>query len=243
MNLPMPVCSHHEVDILLSKLAEHIQKSAQQSIYERSVFHLALSGGNSPKLLFERMSNRLFRDEIPWESVHVWQVDERVVPPSDKLSNWKMITENLIDKVPIALNHLHPMPVMDPNGTSRYESDLRDFQAVPLDYILLGLGLDGHTASLFPGTPALNENKRWIVLNDGESIAKPRPRMTMTYPILNSARSLSVFVPGLEKRKVLEEICKAGVSVDRYPVLGVRNRNQKWFIQVELDQNNLFEQK
>jgi 6-phosphogluconolactonase len=105
---------------------------------------------------------------------------------------------------------------------------MHDQNGYPLDFVILGIGTDGHTASLFPYTSALTEGKQWIVFTDGETVAHPRPRMTMTFAVLNSARELAILAIG--KEKILKEISKVHADVDRYPILGIVKPDQKWFI-------------
>lgn len=225
---------HQNTDIseLVALLSNQILESARNRIKEKGIFHLALSGGSTPKLLFKHMISAPFKNCFPWESTHVWQVDERLVPPVDDRSNWKMITMNLIDKVPVPRNQTHPMPVLEPNGDQQYEASLREYGAVPLDFVLLGIGSDGHTASLFPFTPALREKKRLVVFSDGITVAEPRPRLTLTFTALNSANRVAVLVAGSEKIEILAEISLNRELKDRYPILGLRNPNQEWFVQM-----------
>jgi 6-phosphogluconolactonase/glucosamine-6-phosphate isomerase/deaminase len=122
--------------------------------------------------------------------------------------------------------NLHPMLVLQADGAARYERDLRDALGERqdanercLDAVVLGMGADGHTASLFPGTPALDERERWIVLNDGEQVAPPRPRMTMTFPLLNRARFIALLVTGEGKRATLRQL--AAGDHPTLPVAGV----------------------
>ncbi|MHC4993734.1 MAG: 6-phosphogluconolactonase, partial [Planctomycetota bacterium] len=132
----------------------------------------------------------------------------------------------IVDHVTMPGNNFHPMGVLDKGGDQAYENDLRRLLGAEgvggrLDYALLGMGGDGHTASLFPQTPGLDESNRWIVFNDGELVADPRPRLTMTYPLINSARYIAVLVTGAGKHERLVDVAKAGRDIHRVPITGV----------------------
>jgi 6-phosphogluconolactonase len=216
---------------LVDWVARDMSWLAHRRVYESGVFHLALSGGSTPQQLYRSLMidprYRLF----PWRRTHLWMVDERCVDLEDERSNFKMIREMIVDHSDIPRAHVHPMPVLEADGPRQYENELRgalgtDESLNRLDYVLLGMGSDGHTASLFPRTPALGEQERWIALNDGETIAAPRPRLTMTYPLINSARRLGVLITGEGKHATLQQVDLASRSdrpdVQRLPIVGVR---------------------
>ena len=171
-------------------------------------FSLCLSGGSTPRLLYDRLGEAPFHDSFPWDRTHLFWGDERFVPHADTDSNYRMAREALLSHAPIPLSNIHPIPTegLTPDDAARrYESELRAFHAAapadPLfDVVLLGLGDDGHTASLFPGTPALEERARWVVSVIG---AKPEPRITLTYPALASSRAIAFLVTGAGKRDIL----------------------------------------
>jgi 6-phosphogluconolactonase len=206
--------------ILTAHLAERLKARPQ--------VHLALSGGSSSRLLAAALASEPGLSSSEWSRVQVWMVDERCVADDDPRLNAKSIRELLLPKVPLPAGNLHPMPVLLPDGASRYECELREaFAARPdthdarLDATVLGMGPDGHTASLFPETPALDERERWIVLNDGERVAPPRPRMTMTYPLLNRAALIALLVTGAEKREALAGLAADPDGFRSRPVAGV----------------------
>ncbi len=214
-------------------LASSLLGSALRAIEERGVFHLALSGGSTPEPFYMNLVIDPRWRGLPWAKTHLWLVDERRVPADDARSNWKMIRETLADHVTIKQRQLHPMPAMQPDAAEVYENELRTVidashhqQGVPmLDFVLLGMGDDGHTASLFPGSVALHETKRLVAHNDGTGV-KPPARLTMTYPLLNAARSLAILVTGAGKSAMLQTIAQQlheqGPDPVKYPVTGLK---------------------
>lgn len=214
-------------DELIDCLALHLAEAVRNRLSEVDTFHLALSGGSTPEVLYRRLViDPRFRS-IPWRNVHLWQVDERCVDETNPRSNFLMIREILVDHVPIPIDNVHPMPATTRGGEAHYELALRD--CLPggpddqrLDYVLLGMGHDGHVASLFPRSETLHERDCWVVINDGPTVAPPRPRMTMTFPLINAAREIAVLVIGERKRAAIQHICVAGRDVDRLPITGVQ---------------------
>ena len=173
----------------------------------------AFSGGRTPRLTLEVLSSDPYRGRFPWELVHFYQVDERWVSPGDPASNQRMLRESLLSRAPVPSDHFHPVDtaLSDPGeGARRYEETLgRAFRGTPggfprFDAILLGLGADGHTASLFPGSPALEEETAWVVEVEGGD--PPIPRVTLTLPVLNAASQVIFLVSGKEKAAVLADV-------------------------------------
>jgi 6-phosphogluconolactonase len=173
----------------------------------------ALSGGKTPRLTLEVLSSEPYRGRFPWDLVHFYQVDERWVPPGDPASNLRMLRECLLSRAPVPPDHFHPIDTTlsgPGEGARRYEETLgRVFRGSPggfprFDAILLGLGADGHTASLFPGSPALEEKTAWVVEVEGG--APPVPRVTLTLPVLNAASQVIFLVSGKEKTAVLADV-------------------------------------
>jgi 6-phosphogluconolactonase len=174
------------------------------------VFAVALSGGSTPRRLYEHLAGLPYRDGFPWSRTHWFWGDERFVPHDDALSNYRMVREALLSRVPIPAINIHPIPtegVSPEAAASAYERELKSFYgaerldpARPLfDMMLLGLGPDGHTASLFPGTAVLAERDRWVAAVVG---AKSEARITLTYPALESSRHAAFLVAGKEKRAI-----------------------------------------
>lgn len=215
-----------DADTLLDVLAYDLLDAAFRAVRYRRVCHLALSGGTTPEAFFRRIViDPRFR-RLPWEDMHVWQVDERCVDADDDRSNFKMIRETLIDHVPIDAERVHAMPATASDGDRAYEAALREALGgrTPggrLDFVLLGMGTDGHTASLFPHTPALAESERWVVFNDGDTVAPPRPRLTMTFPLLNASRRMAVLATGRAKHAAMIRVAQAPADRAELPVTGL----------------------
>jgi len=174
---------------------------------------VALSGGDTPRLTLAALSSEPYRSRFPWDLVHIYQVDERWVSPGDASSNQRMLRETLVSRAPIPPDHFHPVDTSLPDpreGVRRYEEVLRRaFRETTggfprFDAVLLGLGADGHTASLFPGSPVLDEGTAWVAKAEGGD--PPVPRITMTLPLLNASSHVIFLVSGKEKALVLETI-------------------------------------
>ena len=176
-------------------------------------FSIALSGGSTPKRLYEILAEDAFRKRMPWEKLHLFWGDERHVAMTDKDSNQRMTREALLDHVPIPPGNIHWVPV---RGTPEadavaYQADMQSYygdmvlsMARPLfDVVLLGLGENGHTASLFPGTPSLEEDLTWVTAVTTEV---PQPRLTLTYPAIACSREVAFLVAGAGKAPVLKRV-------------------------------------
>ena len=171
---------------------------------------VALSGGSTPRPLYRLLTEPPWRARLPWDRIHWFWGDERFVPPDHPDSNYRMAREAMLALAPIPPANIHPVPTAgDPAAAARsYQETLQSFYdgaaldpARPLfDIQLLGLGPDGHTASLFPGTAVLGERRRWVAEVVG---AKPETRITLTYPVLESSRHTAFLVAGADKRAAL----------------------------------------
>lgn len=186
---------------------------AAQAITARGAFHVALSGGSTPRALYERLAEHDFAEQIDWQSVHVYFGDERAVAPDHADSNFRMATQALLSHVPIPAHQVYRMPADEQpiaEAAAAYESVLREHLPVSdrgmpqFDLVLLGLGPDGHTASLFPGTPALHERERLVA---AVYVAKLNSwRLTLTLPIIDAARQVLVLVVGDNKAAIIDEL-------------------------------------
>jgi 6-phosphogluconolactonase len=179
---------------------------------------ICLTGGSSPKQLYQLLATDVYAKRIPWDRVHWFIGDERFVPPSDPLNNMAMARRIFLDRL-APRNHIHPIPtdVGTPDGSAgHYERELKTFYggdeldpARPLfDLVLMGVGPDGHTASLFPGYPALTETKRWVVGVPQAHVEPFVPRVTLTLPALASCHEMLFEVAGKEKHAILDRLSK-----------------------------------
>jgi 6-phosphogluconolactonase len=174
-------------------------------------FAIALSGGSTPKRLYEILAQEPYKSQFPWDRTHLFWGDERHVPPTDANSNQRMTREALLDHIQIPPQNIHAVPV---SGTPeedaiKYQQDMQTYygdmeldMARPLfDVVLLGLGENGHTASLFPDTPALEESMAWVA---AVTTGVPQPRLTLTYPAIAASRHVAFLVAGASKAEVLK---------------------------------------
>jgi len=219
-----------DIDALSSGALDQLLRVMQDAIEQRGRFAIALSGGHTPAKLYElwARSDRQ-TGQTPWDGVHLFWGDERYVPHSDPLSNYHMTLETLISHVPIPPSNVHPVPGPDDFSTPQeaaqaYESELRKFFGVAapaFDLQLLGLGVEGHTASLFPGSPALDETARWVTAV--EAPAKPPRRLTLTPLVLNQGRNTFFLVAGKDKREIIAALQSEPESrPSQYPVGSIR---------------------
>ncbi len=196
---------------------------------------ICLSGGSTPKLLYQLLASNEFRDRFPWARVAWYWGDERFVPPDHPESNYRMAREAMLASAPVAPESVHPIPTdgSPDDAARRYERTLRQAYgaqtldpARPLfDITLLGLGADGHTASLLPGDAALDERKRWVV---AVAHGRPEVRITLTLPAIESSRHVAFLVEGKAKAPILATI-RAGAS--DLPAARVRPRGDLiWFV-------------
>jgi 6-phosphogluconolactonase len=204
--------------------AEFISEYAQECVTERNIFSLVLSGGDTPKMLYEYLAQTPFSYEMPWSRTHLFWGDERCVPDDNPASNYFMAHQALIPKVNIPSDNIHRIPaeVKSPmNAAKDYEKILREFFTSKTDFlsssaeeelfpsfdlILLGMGEDGHIASLFPRNPILEEKKLWVEAVCAPIGTSPRERITLTLPVINRAACVIFLVAGSAKKKVLQTI-------------------------------------
>jgi 6-phosphogluconolactonase len=199
-------------DAVATQAATFIAAAARTAVAARGRFTIAVSGGHTPW----QMLRALAHEEVPWAQVHVFQVDERVAPAGDPDRNLTHLRESLLSHAPLPPEHIHPMPVEDPDlsaAAARYARTLAEYAGAPLqlDLLHLGLGPDGHTASLVPGDPVLNVTDVDVALTGGTY--QNRRRMTLTYPALNRARRILWVVTGAEKVDALRKLRAADPSI------------------------------
>ena len=194
--------------------AERFAGNAREAITEHGVFSVALAGGNTPRRVYELLASNPFRDLIEWSSVHLFFGDERCVPPDHPDSNYGMVYKALISAIDIPAVNVHRM-LGEGNAeesAASYEEELRDFFAEVswprFDLVLLGMGEDGHTASLFPGSDAVMEESKWVVATRMEKPLEiqSQQRLTLTLPVFNHAAHVVFLVTGKGKAERLAEV-------------------------------------
>ena len=194
-----------------------------QDMTER--FSVALAGGNTPRRIYELLATEPFKNRVKWSQAHLFFGDERCVPPEHPDSNYAMAYEALISRVPIPAKNVHRIPgESNPNeGALQYENELRAFFAglawPRFDLVLLGMGEDGHTASLFPDSAALKEMSRWVVATRNEQSAQNR--VTLTVPVFNHAARIIFLVTGKKKAQRLKEVLRPQPGSEQLPVQAI----------------------
>ena len=224
--------------------AEFIAELAEAKIRERNIFTLVLSGGSTPRQLYEKLARQPISKRINWQKTHIFWGDERYVPPDHPEGNFSLAVKSLISKVDIPPANINRIPTEIDSAQAAaegYEKTLRKFfpPAVgseegryfpSFDLVLLGLGQDGHTASLFPGEAALEERDRWVVAVDGANASPPVERITLTLPAINKARYVIFLASGSNKREVFQQVVN-NPETSSYPAARVKPLGRLvWFI-------------
>jgi 6-phosphogluconolactonase len=223
---------------LFAAAAEEVVSAATDAVAQRGRFTIALSGGSTPKGLFNLLATNALT-VLPWDRMFFFWGDERHVPPTDPDSNYRMAQETMLSKVPAPPGNVFRMAAENPNAEAvaeDYEKTLRKFFALEpgqfprFDLILLGMGPDGHTASLFPGTAGLQEKSRLVIANWVEKMKTSR--LTFTLPVLNAARCVAFLVSGTDKAAVLRTVLEEDVPAEQYPAKLVRPTDGKliWLV-------------
>ncbi|XP_077459307.1 GDH/6PGL endoplasmic bifunctional protein [Stigmatopora argus] len=225
---------------LVDRLAADLQAAAQAAVLRDGVFHLALSGGSTPIALFHRLALHHFA--FPWGHTHIWMVDERCVPLGHPQSNFHNVHQHLLQHVRIPYLNIHPVAVeirrricAEKDGApSLYREDIdRWIDGSKFHFVLLGVGQDMHTASLFPGTPAgLNAN-RLVVFT--ESPVEPHRRVSLTLDAINKAQRVALLVMGKSKHELVTQLSRVKDDANKWPVTGVKptNGTLTWYIDYE----------
>ena len=216
-----------DVDELNRKAAEQFVALAGAANARRGRFAVALSGGSTPTALYALLVSAEYRNRLDWSRVHLFWGDERCVPPDHPESNFRMVQESLLSKVEIRRENIHRMAgEKDPQAAAAdYENELRRFFSPPqdgvprFDLIYLGLGEDGHTASLFPGTAALSENQNWVTIAYVGRLQAHR--LTLTLPVINAAAQITFLVSGKSKRAIVKQLLGADVDSSILPAAKV----------------------
>lgn len=212
-------------DALSRAAAEHFLEASRAAANAYGVARIAISGGSTPKRTFELLANPAenFVAAMPWQRIELYWVDERMVPPDDKDSNYRMTRETLLDRVPLSPDRIFRIEgELDPEqAAARYESSIRNHlrlegaQGPRFDVLALGMGDDGHTASLFPHTDAINEMIRIAVANYVPQ--KDTWRVTLTWPVINQARDVFFLIAGRDKAEPLREVLLGNYNPDALP--------------------------
>lgn len=204
---------------------------ARRAISGSGRFAVALAGGSTPKRAYELLANT-YRDDVDWSGVHVFFGDERSVPPDHEDSNFRMANEALLSHVPVGSVHRVRGELPPPEAAADYERELLEFFAGPpvFDLALLGIGEDGHTASLFPRTAALDVRDRLATENPVEKLGTTR--ITLTAPAINASREVAFLVAGEGKAEALEEILEGDADPHDYPAKLIRpaERDPTWMV-------------
>lgn len=211
---------YSDANHLAHAAAELFVTLSKPAVAEQGRFTVALSGGSTPKALYQLLAREPYANQIEWPHVHIFWGDERCVPADHPDSNYRMARETFLQSVPLLPENIHPIHGdIDPaQASAEYEQQLRIFfgNGLPVfDLILLGMGDDGHTASLFPGTAAIHEQNRWVI---GHYVEKLETwRLTLTPPVINAAVQVTFLVVGKSKAERLRDVLKGPYQPDVLP--------------------------
>lgn len=221
--------------------ADHFAIRCSEATVQKRSFTVALSGGSTPRALYELLADPSgpFRDQIPWSNIHFYWSDERHVPPDHPDSNYRMANEAMLAHVPVSSMNVHRVCSENPNADDAahdYENTIVNTTRVHprLDLILLGLGTDGHTASIFPGSEVLHETRRLVAAPWVEKLNTYR--ITMTLPLLNNGASVVFLVSGAEKAEIVKEVLE---GPEKYPAQAVKPTNGELIWLLDRDSANL----
>ena len=223
----MYIATYANSDMLSQQAALLIVRLASESVVTHGRFTIALSGGSTPRKSYNLLAGEPYRSQIDWALVEVFLGDERCVPADDAESNFRMAHETLLSKVPIAEKQIHRMPADQPDRQAAAQDYVIEMQRVfgtagipSFDLIQLGMGPEGHTASLFPHSAALREQERLVV-----PVTTPKPppdRLTFTPPLLNAAQNVLILVTGSDKADAVHKVIEGEYNPDEYPAQIVR---------------------
>ena len=216
----MEVEIYDDSEALSKAVAELFVEQSEFAVQNRGFFSVVLSGGNTPQRTYELLTQKPWVDQIPWKRTHIFWGDERCVPKDDPRHNTQSAYKLLLDHVPVPASQIHPIYCEgSPKQTAeQYELMLYEFfkgRGVSFDLMLLGLGNDGHTASLFPGTPVLNERTRWV--SEVSVPSQEFSRVTLTIPLLERSLLTLFMVKGEEKAGILKTILEGPLDTTTYP--------------------------
>jgi 6-phosphogluconolactonase len=222
---------------LSMQAAAWIAAIIKQTLEKQDRFTLALSGGSTPQKLNGLLSNYPYKEEIEWSKVHIFWGDERVVPLEDERNNAKMAFDTLLDKVDVPMQQIHIMrtDIEPAEAAVEYEKVLQKYfgsSGYTLDLVLLGMGDDGHTLSLFPGTSAIHENEKWVtsLFLDSQNMY----RVTLTAPFVNRSATVAFLTSGKSKAPALAQVLEGEFNPDHYPAQLIKPVGElHWFVDEE----------
>lgn len=226
----------HGMEDVAAAAAQRFSALASQSCAERGAFHVALAGGSTPRRLYALLATPAYAEAIAWDKVHIYFGDERCVPPEHADSNYRMAHEALLSRVPVPATNIHRMAGELPDAAEAAADYARQLQALLpqqdgqpcFDLVLLGMGDDGHTASLFPGTTALEESSWTVAAVYVDKLSAWR--ITLSFTAINHARHVLLLVTGAGKAATLAQVFAPGVG-ERFPVQRVRPRGRlEWLL-------------
>ena len=220
--------------------ARDIARTLIEAVETRSGATLVLAGGSTPRWIHERLGDPGMSPQIPWHHVHLFWGDERCVPPDDEASNFAMARSSLIDRIEIPPENVHRIRGELPpaEAAAGYESELRrhfgDGRPPAFDCVMLGMGADGHTASLFPGDLLVDESERWVGWTGGAHASPPVPRVSLTLPSLHAAHRIVFVVSGEAKGRVVRDIEEGSERSRQYPAARVHCAGStSWYVAAE----------
>lgn len=227
---------HGELCVLedAAALAEHGAKQfvtlAQQAIQSHGKFSVALSGGSTPRKMYQLLAQTPYRDEVDWSNVHVFWGDERYVPPDDPDNCFYMVQEVLLAHVPITAANIYPIPTIGstPEAAAQaYAATLTAFfdGAPAFDLVYLGMGPDGHTASLFPGQSAVTTPSEELVVAIHDAPKPPPTRISLTFKALNAAKNILFLITGADKADMLKQVLQEPLEIAQRPSQGIQPKN------------------
>ncbi len=229
----------NDINEISAKAAATFLEIANGSILKRGVFRVALSGGSTPRQLYGLLSTDKFKLRCDWRNTHFFWGDERCVPPDDMRSNYRMVYDTLIGKLDLPDENIHRIEgergreaAVEYEGEIKRAFKIKDGSLPEFDLILLGMGEDGHTASIFPYTNAVKDDNKIVTALSPDKLEVPR--ITLTSPVINNARNIIFLVSGSKKASVLKEVIEGDFEPERFPAQTTRlsKGRVRWFVDV-----------
>ncbi len=224
-----------DLSALSHSLATWIATDIQQTLEHKDHYDFVVSGGSTPRPLYKLLSESPLKNRIPWEKIHFFMGDERYVPFEDDRNNGKMVYETLLNHVPVPDSNVHFMDTtLAPEASAQaYEKMLHDYytdSSATFDLVLLGMGDDGHTLSLFPGTEVVQEKKSWVAAPFVK--AQDMYRITLTRSVVNRSNCIVFLAAGAKKAPVLQKVLEGAYDPDHYPSQVIKPENGKlyWYV-------------